>query len=255
MTDESDDAIIQFESVEQKAGLAIRPDAVAQHRVAIASARLKPGSVPLEVTLEFEALLAMKRHAMRNTNTELGGIVLGHRWISDDPVPQRGVWIRSIIEAEAYESTRASFKFTHDSWTRITEKKRAQFADHEIIGWYHTHPGWGVFLSGHDRFICDHFFPDWFQLAIVLDPIQLCWGLFERGDSKEMQIRNDLYLRSAELGLVGLEAIRETIQTSELGLFSLKDSSLARELNANRMSHDSDQSTGSLDLDHPKEMP
>jgi len=34
----------------------------------------------------------------------------------------------------------------------------AQFADKKIVGWYHSHPGFGIFLSEYDLFIHRNFF-------------------------------------------------------------------------------------------------
>jgi len=38
------------------------------------------------------------------------------------------------------------------------------------VGWYHSHPGFGVFLSEHDMFIQENFFSSPQQVAWVFDP-------------------------------------------------------------------------------------
>ena len=38
------------------------------------------------------------------------------------------------------------------------------------MGWYHSHPGFGVFLSDHDTFIHKNFFSSPGQVAWVFDP-------------------------------------------------------------------------------------
>jgi hypothetical protein len=48
--------------------------------------------------------------------------------------------------------------------------KDAQYPDDRIVGWYHSHPGFGVFLSEHDIFIHRNFFSDPNQVAWVFDP-------------------------------------------------------------------------------------
>src|SRR3954447_25139327 len=40
----------------------------------------------------------------------------------------------------------------------------------KILGWYHTHPGFGIFLSEMDLFIQNNFFPEPWQVASVYDP-------------------------------------------------------------------------------------
>src|SRR5260370_28351362 len=40
----------------------------------------------------------------------------------------------------------------------------------KIVGWYRSHPGFGVFLSEHDLFIQENFFSGPHQVAWVYDP-------------------------------------------------------------------------------------
>ena len=48
-----------------------------------------------------------------------------------------------------------------------------------MVGWYHTHPGWGVFLSGMDLFICNNFFNRPLDVALVIDPCAGDRGWFQ----------------------------------------------------------------------------
>ena len=50
--------------------------------------------------------------------------------------------------------------------------------DLDIVGWYHTHPDFGIFLSGHDLFIHRNFFDQPLQVAYVVDPIRQTRGFF-----------------------------------------------------------------------------
>jgi hypothetical protein len=47
-----------------------------------------------------------------------------------------------------------------------------------IVGWYHSHPGFGVFLSDRDRFIHLSFFNSPHQIALVYDPQSREHGVF-----------------------------------------------------------------------------
>ena len=82
------------------------------------------------------------------------------------------VVITDSLRAEHYENSKGSFKFTHETWSDITRKRDEFPADLQMVGWYHTHPGWGVFLSGMDTFICGHFFNKPLDVALVVDPCQ-----------------------------------------------------------------------------------
>ena len=47
-----------------------------------------------------------------------------------------------------------------------------------IVGWYHTHPGFGIFLSNMDAFIHENFFSFPWEPAYVFDPQAETDGFF-----------------------------------------------------------------------------
>lgn len=58
-----------------------------------------------------------------------------------------------------------------------------------ILGWYHTHPNFGIFLSEQDQFIQQSFFNLAFQVALVYDPVRKVHGVFSWRDSKPWRVR------------------------------------------------------------------
>src|SRR5207302_4021354 len=81
---------------------------------------------------------------------------------------------RMIVEACIAGSNAAQggahVTFTQDTWEHIYKIKDKEFPDSKIVGWYHSHPGFGVFLSEHDLFIQQNFFSNPQQVAWVYDP-------------------------------------------------------------------------------------
>jgi hypothetical protein len=49
-----------------------------------------------------------------------------------------------------------------------------------ILGWAHSHPGLGVFLSSYDNFLWASFFGEPHQLAIVVDPVSINGAIYGR---------------------------------------------------------------------------
>jgi len=41
-----------------------------------------------------------------------------------------------------------------------------------IVGWWHSHPNFGCFLSPSDLHTQEYFFPESYQVALVIDPIR-----------------------------------------------------------------------------------
>jgi proteasome lid subunit RPN8/RPN11 len=130
----------------------------------------------LPVFVDLDVMREMEAHARTNTHVELGGVLLGEKSVDEDGKPF--VVVRESIRAEHYEATRGSFKFTHDTWSEITRQREKFPAEYGPVGWYHTHPDWGVFLSGMDLFICENFFSDDLDVALVIDPCRGDRGWF-----------------------------------------------------------------------------
>jgi proteasome lid subunit RPN8/RPN11 len=189
---------IEFQAVRQKQGREDRPSFVEAHRTVLGDDKIQSQSTGFELTVELNVLQQMAAHAVSNTKTELGGVLVGIRWGGHDSFADRGVWIGGIIAAEEFQATRGSFTFTHESWTKIAANHRSKFPQFEVVGWYHTHPGWGIFLSSYDQFICNHFFPEWYHVAVVIDPLNNLWGVFDRNQSTSPQERDHFYVRTAE---------------------------------------------------------
>ena len=115
------------------------------------------------------------------------------------PRPERQfVWINQSLEAKHYANTQASFTYTHDSWEEITRERDQRFPQYDIVGWYHTHPNFGIFLSHHDLFIHHNFFSQALQVAYVVDPINQTRGFFHWRDGGMAQVAG--YYLTADRG-------------------------------------------------------
>lgn len=166
---------IQFGEVEHAAPhRALRPDENRHYAVA---AYGEPEDGDLAIFIDLDVLADMEDHALSNTAVELGGVLLGGCY--EDEQGRPFVVISDSLRAQHYESTKGSFKFTHDTWAAITRERDAFPAELAMVGWYHTHPDWGVFLSGMDMFICDNFFNKKLDVAYVIDPCRGDRGMFQ----------------------------------------------------------------------------
>jgi proteasome lid subunit RPN8/RPN11 len=177
-----------------------------------------PGPDDLPIFLDLKPADAIERHALRDTSVELGGILLGLECV-DDQTGQPFVWITQSLEAKHYENTQASFTYTHDSWEEITRERDKLYPDLDIVGWYHTHPDFGIFLSSHDLFIHRNFFAQPLQLAYVVDPIRQTRGFFRLRDGGLDQV-GGFHLsadRNDRVALARLANDLESIPNAESG--------------------------------------
>ena len=171
------DGDIQFGEVQQaRPARRRRPDRD-RHFAVCACGTAAGGDLPIFV--EMDVLAEIEAHARSDTSVELGGVLLGGQFEDQDGDPF--VLVLDSLRAEHYQSSSSHFKFTHDTWTEITRQRDGFSDDLEMVGWYHTHPNLGVFLSGMDRFICEHFFNRPLDVALVVDPVRGDRGWFYWG--------------------------------------------------------------------------
>jgi len=128
-----------------------------------------------------EVHAALWKHGSLDTSVEICGVLVGS-WHRDEAGPF--VKIVESIRGEGAETKFAEVTFTHQTWAKINKEMDTKFAKWSIVGWYHTHPDFGIFLSDRDRFIQEHFFSGPGQVAHVIDPIRGIEGVFAWRDGK-----------------------------------------------------------------------
>ena len=180
------DPDIQFGDLEEEQpDVELRPDRNAHYAVVPYE---EPAEGELPVFIDLDVLIEMESHALTDTSVELGGVMLGGQLHDEDGQPY--VLVQDSVRAQHYEATKGSFKFTHDTWQQITKDRDEFPSDWDMVGWYHTHPDWGVFLSGMDMFICDNFFNKPLDVALVIDPCRQDRAFFQwTGDPRERKRR------------------------------------------------------------------
>jgi proteasome lid subunit RPN8/RPN11 len=115
------------------------------------------------------------KHSSDDVSVEICGILVG-KLVRDADGPF--VHISESIRGDAATNKFAEVTFTHETWAKINREMDTRFSHLAIIGWYHSHPGFGVFLSDRDRFIQENFFSGPGQVAYVVDPVRKTEGVF-----------------------------------------------------------------------------
>jgi proteasome lid subunit RPN8/RPN11 len=126
------------------------------------------------VVIREAVLEAILEFSEQDLKRERGGFLLGQVY-EQDPLY---VVVRHFHPAVEAQGSLASLTFTHDTWAALTREIEANFPDESLLGWQHTHPGLGVFLSGYDLFIQKNFFAQRWQIALVVDPRRQEFGFF-----------------------------------------------------------------------------
>ncbi|KAI9025592.1 JAB1/Mov34/MPN/PAD-1 ubiquitin protease-domain-containing protein [Hyaloraphidium curvatum] len=151
--DAATDAIYRFDNAEQQRQLSAKKWSTDPHHFK-------------KVRISAVALIKMVMHARSGGNIEVMGLMQGK--IMDDTMvvmdsfalPVEGTETRVNAAAEGYE-------YMVEYLQKIREVGRLENA----IGWYHSHPGYGCWLSGIDvstQMLNQQYQEPW--LAIVIDP-------------------------------------------------------------------------------------
>ena len=138
-----------------------------------------PGSGQIPVFVAESVMRSIEEVVLRDRDREVGGVLLGGFYRNEEG---SFVEVTDFIEAKGAPGTDISVTFTHDAWEQINAEQSARGPDAQIVGWYHSHPGLGVFMSSEDTFVHSSFFADPWHVAIVVDPLYHNWGCFKWRD-------------------------------------------------------------------------
>lgn len=117
----------------------------------------------------------IRQHAGESLSLEICGVLVGD-WRQDPAGPF--LVISAGIRCDQAKSKFAEVTFTHEAWAKVNAQMDTKYSDRRIVGWYHSHPDFGIFLSDRDVFIHQHFFSGPGQVAFVVDPVRQTEGVF-----------------------------------------------------------------------------
>jgi proteasome lid subunit RPN8/RPN11/phage tail protein X len=144
-----------------------------------------------------EVIRAVEDHVHSDVSREVGGVLVG-------TMDEDAATVEAALPALRAIGRSANVTFTHEVWEEILAVVDRDQPGRRIVGWYHSHPGFGVFLSDYDRFIHQGFFSDERMLALVVDPKAGQAGWFGWQDGQIEQVD--------EFGVRAAAADRGTVQ-------------------------------------------
>jgi proteasome lid subunit RPN8/RPN11 len=150
-----------------------------------------PRESPFQVFLCPDVQEAMWRHARGSPRLECAGALFGHPFVQPETLEPSGVRVTFVIVAVAVpyttpEQTRGHVRVTAEALAEADAYVARDHAGLQAVGWYHTHPGHGIFLSGYDLVITRSIFNAAWHVAVVLDPLRNEMGLFQGADGERL---------------------------------------------------------------------
>lgn len=106
---------------------------------------------------------------------EVGGVLVGYPFNEphpNDKTQASYVVILDAIPALGAREGTATIEFTPQSWETVFREMDSRYEGLEIVGWYHSHPGYSIFFSGVDLESQQKYFRKPYHIALVLDPFK-----------------------------------------------------------------------------------
>lgn len=140
--------------------------------------KLWPDSVVPDVFMSRESIAELDRFVRdQGVSTfseeedqlpEIGGLLMG-KVAFDQKEEQYYVSIEEFAPIEAAAQDEISLEFSNQSLAKVFSKYEDEHPELALVGWFHTHPGHGLFLSKPDLRIQEGFFTRPYQFAMEMD--------------------------------------------------------------------------------------
>lgn len=144
------------------------------------------GARPLvKVFLSQSAFCRISLHSTSEMDDEVGGALVG-LWCLDRDSGEQFVVVQTMLPARYTRQGSVYLTFTQDTLVDFNDEIEQRHAGKRIVGWYHTHPRMGIFLSHYDTWLHNNFFPEPWQVALVVEPHTSVAGFFVRRDDNAL---------------------------------------------------------------------
>src|SRR2546423_5949291 len=124
--------------------------------------------VPLRSSFSKDAYAAVVSHAKESLDKEICGVLAGKICEDEDG---SFITVEAAIRGTAAKQANTHVTFTQETWNSIHKTMDKDYPKLSIVGWYHSHPGFGVEFSDMDLFIQRNFFRSPTQIGMVTDPL------------------------------------------------------------------------------------
>lgn len=156
-----------------------RDSALRKHSFQFRGTELGPNQPRL--ILFPKAVETMAAHALGDVSSEVGGVLLGAAFRK---AGELFVEVHAALPAETDDHGPIHFTFNADAWARVHRDRAERYPELDIVGWFHTHPGLGIFFSGDDVVVHSAAFVLPWHVALVIDPLSKRIGCFGWDDAE-----------------------------------------------------------------------
>lgn len=158
------------------------------------------GKKLLPVYVSRDIYDAIWEHAKCETRNEVGGALIGFYCRDETSEREKFLVVTDVLNMPPvpprYFKSPALLRFTNEFLNELDDymvQINRKYPELIRLGFYHTHPGYGVFLSGTDVRTFKKFFKNAWQIAMVVDPVNKDEGVFYWQDDR-ISPKNGFYI-------------------------------------------------------------
>lgn len=122
----------------------------------------------LRIYMEDYVHTYLYQYARSSVNGEKLAVLMGKTNIING---QKTVFISGVVQARFTEKIKGVETITTQSWKYISEEIEKYFSTLEIVGWMHSRPSFGAFVTSRDEAYHKKVFKNESQIFFVVDPV------------------------------------------------------------------------------------
>lgn len=122
----------------------------------------------LRIYMEDYVHTYLYQYARSSVNGEKLAVLMGKTKVVDG---QKTVFISGVVQARFTEKIKGVETITTQSWKYISEEMEKYFPDLKVVGWMHSRPSFGAFVTSRDEAYHKKVFNNDSSVFFVVDPL------------------------------------------------------------------------------------
>jgi proteasome lid subunit RPN8/RPN11 len=138
----------------------------------------RPEADPVAVLIHQRVLTKTQDHARRSPTVEIGGMLVGRVYRHKGRLYTEVSDYVFSATPTAEQGDPVRFEFSTTLWAELNRLSDIHHKGLRMVGWFHSHPGHGIFLSNPDLDVHRKVAYQPWQIALVYDPQRHQGGVF-----------------------------------------------------------------------------
>lgn len=147
-----------------------------------------------KIFINYQIIAKAMKHGLKDTINELGGLLTGNIY-SDKRIDDDFLYVDvKDIYPIARVGVQKKFSFSEEELENLKEEAAEKNPDSTVVGWYHSHPGWGVDLSDEDQDTHMNFFNHNSSVLLVVESVSKDFAIYKTDEKDQRASKSKGYV-------------------------------------------------------------